>query len=778
MKISVITPCLNAVNYIDRAIKSVLQQGKDVEHIIVDGGSTDGTLDILKKYPHLKWKSEPDGGQVDAMNKGFLRSCGDIIVYLNADDYFEAGAFEHVRDTFAPDVDMVMGKVRVLQESNGNIYEWINDPRCDFMSILRHWEPDAFCVNPVGYFYRRKVQEMVPFEEKYGAKMDLAFLLHVAEAGFVIKRTQHILGTFSYTQNTQTARQQSLPSYWCEENFPCINQSMQRLNPQEQYIFSLERQWGYQERRRQTAQSHIDNEQAGELIEKGEILLLPETEEDLVNKKIYFAESPHWITAHDSLFIVLSHGKVASKAICTSLSQIKGKVFGPIYHLHHFLNLPPNIFSNGKVFHIVSAAGLAASFHSTKLPIRWKFIVGVRDPLACALSGYFEIASSKMIEKFDWGKFFGILYFILEYFDINNQLPLNCYNYKFDKSSGYQIIIESNIELLLYSFENLNNIFPKAFYEFTGIDNFQLQKVNVGEEKSYSKKYKELKNSLKFDEDILDKVYTSKYVKHFYNDESIAEFRSRWQYGIIYDVGFNTGQDTEFYLKKGFRVVAIDADPFLIEEGKKKFFSYIKSGRLILLNIGLCSVSDSQKNISLPFYINCKNSGWSSFSEELAGRDGSPIKKIEIPCGTLADIVNAYGEAYYIKIDIEGYDQIVLESLVHLKRFPKYLSVENGHIHLLRLLENYGYTQFKYVNQAKVPEVILPQPSCEGKTCTHHFAFGSSGPFGEDIADPWLDSRQIRTEIGKVWDLETGMKTPHHRDEKDGWFDLHACRPE
>jgi len=95
MKISVITPSLNSGEHIERAIQSVLAQNYDnFEHIIVvDGLSTDNTLDILKKYPHLTWVSEKDSGQSNAMNKGFAMSSGEIIVYLNADDYFLPEAF-------------------------------------------------------------------------------------------------------------------------------------------------------------------------------------------------------------------------------------------------------------------------------------------------------------------------------------------------------------------------------------------------------------------------------------------------------------------------------------------------------------------------------------------------------------------------------------------------------------------------------------------------------------------------------------------------------------
>ena len=85
--ISVLTPSYNSSTTLERCIASVLDQNvNDFEHIVVDGGSSDDTLRILKKYEHVKWISEPDRGQSDAMNKAFSMSSGDIIVFLNADD--------------------------------------------------------------------------------------------------------------------------------------------------------------------------------------------------------------------------------------------------------------------------------------------------------------------------------------------------------------------------------------------------------------------------------------------------------------------------------------------------------------------------------------------------------------------------------------------------------------------------------------------------------------------------------------------------------------------
>ena len=101
-RFSVITPSLNQGKYIETTIKSVLDQKFDsYEHIVIDGGSDDSTIEILKSYPHLKWVSEHDSGQSIALNKGFKMASGEIIAWINSDDWYAPKAFECVDHYFA-----------------------------------------------------------------------------------------------------------------------------------------------------------------------------------------------------------------------------------------------------------------------------------------------------------------------------------------------------------------------------------------------------------------------------------------------------------------------------------------------------------------------------------------------------------------------------------------------------------------------------------------------------------------------------------------------------
>ena len=124
-RISIITPSFNSVSTVGETIGSVLaQDSKNWEHIVVDGGSRDGTVELLKKYPHLHWNSEKDEGHFQAMNKGIARATGEVIVILNADDCFRAGALRAVAEAFQknPSWDALFGDVVYVDGKGRKIY--------------------------------------------------------------------------------------------------------------------------------------------------------------------------------------------------------------------------------------------------------------------------------------------------------------------------------------------------------------------------------------------------------------------------------------------------------------------------------------------------------------------------------------------------------------------------------------------------------------------------------------------------------------------------------
>lgn len=193
-KISILSPSFNSENTIEKAILSVLRQGyPNFEHIICDGGSTDSTLEIIKKYPHIKFVSEPDKGQCDAMNKAFGMSSGEIISYLNVDDYYQRGAFRKIAKAFEenPGAEMIVGNL--FFENDGHTF--IRNPEIEYKKIIQPFKY-IFPINPVSYFYKRKVQEEIgpfPLDDHY--TMDYWFLLNAYQK-YKLAKINEFLGTF------------------------------------------------------------------------------------------------------------------------------------------------------------------------------------------------------------------------------------------------------------------------------------------------------------------------------------------------------------------------------------------------------------------------------------------------------------------------------------------------------------------------------------------------------------------------------------------------------
>lgn len=128
-KISIIIPCLNADKFIEETIQSVLSQDyPDFELIVADGGSDDGTLEVLKKYDkRLTWKSEKDNCKTDAINKGLKLASGDVVAYICADDVYEKDCFKKVADFFEnnPDTRWIYGKCKVIDKEGLEIRKLI-----------------------------------------------------------------------------------------------------------------------------------------------------------------------------------------------------------------------------------------------------------------------------------------------------------------------------------------------------------------------------------------------------------------------------------------------------------------------------------------------------------------------------------------------------------------------------------------------------------------------------------------------------------------------------
>src|SRR4030042_5431076 len=202
--ISVITPSFNKGKYIEQAIKSVLQQNYlNFEHIIIDGGSGDNTLEILKKYRHLKWVSEPDRSHIDAVNKGLKRSKGEIISILNADDFYAPGAFFRVAEKLksSPESKVVVGNCGIVDEK-GRLTE-TNVPAIELKQMLQPWYY-RFPSNPSTYFYYKKIHKVIgQYDARIGPCYDYDFLLRLARV-YKFHYINETLGNWRFYKDTIT----------------------------------------------------------------------------------------------------------------------------------------------------------------------------------------------------------------------------------------------------------------------------------------------------------------------------------------------------------------------------------------------------------------------------------------------------------------------------------------------------------------------------------------------------------------------------------------------
>jgi glycosyltransferase involved in cell wall biosynthesis len=204
-KISVITPSFNSAGTIAATIESVLRQDyANWEHIVVDGGSTDGTVAMLERYPRLLWVSEKDQGHYDAMNKGIARAVGDVVVILNADDCFRAGALGKVAEAFQtnPGWDALFGDVVFVDGTAREIYRR-EEAVYDYKVLL--YGVDYICHQAL--FVRKSVYDRLGGyrNKEFLNSADYEFKLRLGRTGCRVGHLPELLVDYRYHSQGQSA---------------------------------------------------------------------------------------------------------------------------------------------------------------------------------------------------------------------------------------------------------------------------------------------------------------------------------------------------------------------------------------------------------------------------------------------------------------------------------------------------------------------------------------------------------------------------------------------
>jgi FkbM family methyltransferase len=278
---------------------------------------------------------------------------------------------------------------------------------------------------------------------------------------------------------------------------------------------------------------------------------------------------------------------------------------------------------------------------------------------------------------------------------------------------------------------------------------------------------------------------------------------------LIYDVGMHRGEDTQFYLRKGFRVVAFEADPEHVNFCRTKFAEFINQGQLKIVEgaiTNLPTVEASRKTVS--FYKNEQVSVWGTICPELVERHkkvGARSRIIEVYAVNFEHAIKEHGMPYYMKIDIEGSDMVCLNALRRFRERPDYISIESDKTsfskirHEIDLLGELGYHSFQAIEQSGIPMSLSPPfPPREGTYAAQSFELGSSGLFGAELEGDWKSKNQILRQyrvirigyflvgddgIMKRWRfrgagrLQSCAKRLLHwftRAAVPGWYDTHA----
>lgn len=263
--------------------------------------------------------------------------------------------------------------------------------------------------------------------------------------------------------------------------------------------------------------------------------------------------------------------------------------------------------------------------------------------------------------------------------------------------------------------------------------------------------------------------------------------------GLIFDVGLHKGEDTAYYLRKGFRVVAFEADPDLVAHCERRFEQAVADGRL---EIVFGAIADTRER-AITFYRHSGLSVWGTTDPGWAARNahrGASVA-VEVPVVDFAAAIAARGVPRYAKIDVEGADRVCLDALTPASA-PRFLSIESDKRSLrgvedeLDRLTRLGYTRFCASQQQGMERRTITTSARDGTAFTYAFEPHASGPFGDDLQ--WSDAETVLAEYARIFRRyrRYGDRSPLGRSRAGrvvrrqlnrfgafpGWYDTHAAR--
>jgi len=263
---------------------------------------------------------------------------------------------------------------------------------------------------------------------------------------------------------------------------------------------------------------------------------------------------------------------------------------------------------------------------------------------------------------------------------------------------------------------------------------------------------------------------------------------------LIYDIGMHKGEDSAYYLAKGYRVVGFEANPDLAAQCRDRFKG--------LEHHTTVEGAITHGEGTVHFYRH-PYSVWGTTSKEQAERNyfcqAGDSERLEVTAIDLAAVLRQTGIPAFIKIDIEGADLLCLQTLLGFEERPEYVSIEAAHDNWTRLkvelalLSQLGYGRFSIVQQATIPSHVIETRTLVGEPLRYEFEPDASGPFGDDLSD-WLTRDEAEDHYRRINRVDRALQPIHSFLRKSqigrgirgqairclgpmpGWFDTHAAR--